>query len=113
MRIAAILAPLLAIMPAASAHEYLSFEELTAAFGMDLENTEFRSEEVSPGLHVLFGAGGNVLVSIGEQGVLMVDSQFPEMIPRINDAIRRLGGGEIGHLGPRGGILGLKHLGGL
>lgn len=95
MRIAAILVPLLAIMPAASAHEYLSFEELTAAFGMDLENTDIRSEEVSPGLHVLFGVGGNVLVSIGEQGVLMVDSQFPEMIPRINDAIRRLGGGEI------------------
>ena len=57
--------------PSAYSHEYMSFEEVTAAFGMDFENTEIRAEEVGPGLHVLFGAGGNVLVSVGEQGVLI------------------------------------------
>jgi glyoxylase-like metal-dependent hydrolase (beta-lactamase superfamily II) len=90
-RISAILA-LLAICLPALAHEYLSFDELTDSFGMDLDNTQIATETVAPGLHVLFGVGGNVIASIGHQGVLMVDSQFPQMIPRIRDTIKELGG---------------------
>ncbi|MGI9204322.1 MAG: MBL fold metallo-hydrolase [Woeseiaceae bacterium] len=74
------------------AHEYVTFEELGAAFGYDLENKQIVTETVAPGIHVLFGVGGNIVVSIGDQGVLMVDSQFPEMIPRISRAIENLGG---------------------
>jgi len=81
-------------MPAL-AHEYLTLDELGAAFGWDLEHTEIRTQTVAPGIHVLFGVGGNVIASIGDQGVLTVDSQFPEMIPRISKTIAELGGGEI------------------
>lgn len=70
-------------------------ELLMDAFGVDVKSAEIRSETIAPGLHVLFGAGGNVVVSIGDQGVLIVDSQFPEMIPKIRQAIRELGGREI------------------
>jgi cyclase len=79
----------------AVAHEYLTFEELGEAFGWDLENTQIKSQTVAPGIHVLFGVGGNVLASIGDQGVLMVDSQFPEMVPRLSKTIEELGGGGI------------------
>jgi len=65
------------------AHDYVTFEELGAAFGYDLEDRQITAETVVPGIHVLFGDGGNIVVSIGDQGVLMVDSQFPELIPRI------------------------------
>jgi glyoxylase-like metal-dependent hydrolase (beta-lactamase superfamily II) len=81
-------------LPAVS-HEYVTFEELGEAFGWDLENTQIKSETVAPGIHVLFGVGGNIIVSIGDHGVLMVDSQFPEMIPHISNAIEELGGGAI------------------
>ncbi len=74
------------------AHEYATFEELGAAFGYDLENQQIDAETVAPGIHVLFGTGGNIVASIGEQGVLMVDSQFPELIPRILAKIEELGG---------------------
>lgn len=52
------------------------------------------------GLHVLFGSGGgqvagNVLVSVGEQGALIVDTGFPVFVPQYRDAIAELGGGEI------------------
>jgi cyclase len=57
--------------------------------------TQITSQQVAEGLHVLFGVGGNIAVSIGEQGVLMVDDQFPQMIPRIRDKVAELGGGEI------------------
>jgi len=76
----------------ALAHEYVTLEELQAAFNMDLENTEITTANVAPGIHVLFGIGGNVVASVGDQGVLMVDSQFPQMIPRISAAIAELGG---------------------
>jgi len=79
----------------ATAHEFVTFEELGEAFGWDLENTQISSQTVAPGIHVLFGVGGNVVASIGDQGVLMVDSQFPEMIPRLSKSIADLGGGSI------------------
>jgi glyoxylase-like metal-dependent hydrolase (beta-lactamase superfamily II) len=77
------------------AHEAMSLRELMLSFGTDLDTAEVRRETISPGLHVLFAAGGNVVVSIGEQGVLMVDSQFPEMIPKLKAAIADLGGGNV------------------
>ena len=60
-----------------------------------LAAVEIRAERVADGLYVLFGAGGNIAVSFGAQGVLIVDSQFPELVPKIRAAIRELGGGEI------------------
>ncbi len=44
---------------------------------------------------MLFGVGGNIAVSIGAQGVLIVDAQFPEMVPKYRAAIRELGGDDI------------------
>lgn len=85
---------MLAALPA-SAHEYLSFDELMAAFNTDFEQVQVRSHTLAPGLHVLFGAGGNVIVSIGEQGVLMVDSQYEAMMPMLKSEIARLGGGDV------------------
>ena len=79
----------------ANAHEYLSLEEIGQKFGYNFDNPEVVVTTVADGLHVLRGYGGNVLVSIGEQGVLMVDSQFPQMIPAISERIRELGGGQV------------------
>lgn len=57
------------------------------------------TEQIRDGLYVMFGVGegviaGNIGVSIGEQGVLLVDDQFPEMAPKYKAAIRELGGTE-------------------
>jgi len=60
-----------------------------------LNSVEIRSEKVDDGLYVLFGFGGAMAVSIGEQGVLVVDTQFPELVPKINAEIKKLGGGAI------------------
>ena len=79
----------------AQAHEVMSLKEILVSFGTDLDAAEVRPETLAPGLHVLFGAGGNAVVSIGDQGVLLVDSQFPEMIPKLQAAIHALGGENI------------------
>lgn len=72
----------------------MSLEELTSMFGMPLDG-EITTVTVADGLHVLFGSGGNIAVSIGESGVLIVDDQFPELIPKVNEAIVELGGGPV------------------
>ena len=58
-------------------------------------STEITTEQVGENLYVFFGNGGNIVASIGEQGVLLVDDQFPEMVPKYRATIRELGGGEI------------------
>ena len=42
---------------------------------------------------VLFGNGGNIGVSHGPDGTLIVDDQFAELTGRIQQAIAGLGGG--------------------
>ena len=61
---------------------------------------EVRVERLADDLHVMFGAGGgqvagNVLVSVGEQSTLIVDTGFPAFVAGYRDAIAELGGGEI------------------
>jgi len=77
------------------ATDTVSSSEAFERFGLDVKTTEIRVEEVGAGLYVLFGAGGNILVSIGDQGVLIVDDQVPGMIPKIKSAIVELGGGDV------------------
>lgn len=79
---------------AASDETVMNLEQLQEAFSWDFD-TPIEVETVAEGLHVLFGIGGNIAVSIGESGVLIVDDQFPEMIPKVNDAIAELGGGAV------------------
>ena len=79
----------------AAADDVMTLDELLAGFGWDLEAAEIRTEKVADGLYVLFGIGGNIGVSIGEDGVLIVDDQFPEVIPKVNAAIEALGGGAV------------------
>lgn len=79
----------------AKAQDIMTGEEYFESFGVDFETTDIRTETVASGLHVLFGPGGNILASIGDQGVLVVDDQFPAMVPKIRAAIRGLGGEDV------------------
>ena len=76
----------------ALAHDAMTLDQVVEAFGWNFSEMEIQSQTVADGLHVLFGAGGNIAVSIGEDGVLIVDDQFPQLMPRILDAIKVLGG---------------------
>ena len=53
---------------------------------------EITSTEVAGGIHMLEGRGGNIGLSIGSDGVLMVDDQFAPLAGRITAAIESLGG---------------------
>ena len=71
---------------------------VTDLFGWDMKNPPITIERISDHLHVLFGNGGNILVSIGENGVLLVDDQMPEAKNVILRAIRKLGGRSVDYV---------------
>ena len=73
----------------------VSLDEMVAVFGWDFDTAVIEEQEVGAGLYVLFGPGGNVAASIGDDGVLIVDDQFPQVIPKIEAKIAELGGGAI------------------
>ena len=80
---------------AANADNVLTLDEIVAAFGWDFDAAVVEAQEVGAGLHVLFGPGGNIAASIGADGVLIVDDQFPQIIAGIEAKIAELGGGAI------------------
>jgi cyclase len=60
-----------------------------------LRTTPITTQKLADDFHVLFGVGGNILVSIGANGVLIVDDQFAPMVPKYKATIGELGGGAI------------------
>ena len=95
----------LLLATAATAHQHLSGEQnalereaLLEGFGWDVATAEVRTEKIAEGLYVLFGLGGNIAVSVGKDGTLIVDDQLPELADRIKAAIAELGGGRIDYV---------------
>jgi cyclase len=70
----------------------LALDALMQAFGWDVAGTDITPQRITDDFYVLFGVGGNVAVSLGKNGVLIVDDQFPGMIPKLEKAISQLGG---------------------
>lgn len=56
----------------------------------DFSDVEIQTIEVTDGIFMLVGAGGNVTVQVGEDGVFVVDTQFAPLSGRIIDAIEDL-----------------------
>lgn len=73
----------------------ITLHKLLDAFGWDLDKAEIRAEQVDANFYVLFGVGGNIALSLGEDGTLIVDDQFPDLIPQIKAKIKQLGGGDV------------------
>ena len=59
------------------------------------DKVEIRIQKITENLFLFFGLGGNIAVSIGDDGVLIVDDQIPSIMPKIKNAIKKIGGGDI------------------
>lgn len=53
---------------------------------------EIKAQPVSGSVHMLTGSGGNIGVSIGADGTLIIDDQFAPLAEKIQTALTRLGG---------------------
>jgi glyoxylase-like metal-dependent hydrolase (beta-lactamase superfamily II) len=61
-----------------------------AAQQRDLSGVEIKVEQLAPGVAVLFGAGGNIGLSYGEDGNVVIDDQFAPLSDKILAAIKTL-----------------------
>lgn len=60
----------------------------SAAISQDrFANVEITSQHVSGSVHMLEGAGGNIGVSAGDEGILIIDDQFAPLAEKIATAI--------------------------
>ena len=64
-----------------------------AAPAQDFDKVEIQTVRVADGVWMLTGAGGNIAVSAGEDGVLLIDDEFPQLVEKIKAAVAPLGGG--------------------
>jgi cyclase len=53
----------------------------------DFSQVEIKTEKLAEGVYVLFGAGGNIGVSAGEDGVFLVDDQYAPLTEKILAAV--------------------------
>lgn len=57
----------------------------------DFSKVEVKAEQLAPGVAVLFGAGGNIGVSFGEDGTVLIDDQYAPLTGKIQAAVAALG----------------------
>jgi cyclase len=65
------------------------------AFAQDMSKVEIKSSEIKPGLYLLQGAGGNIVLSHGADGAFIVDDQFAPLSDKIRAEAKRLGAGDL------------------
>ncbi|WP_417594077.1 MBL fold metallo-hydrolase [Parasphingorhabdus sp.] len=85
---------LLAVSPLA----FFPFNESHAQETDRFANVEIKAEPLAEGVAVLFGAGGNIGVSYGPDGTVLIDDQFAPLTPKIQAAIAGLGAEPVTYL---------------
>lgn len=61
-----------------------------AAAAQEASKPAIETEAVAPGIYVLYGNGGNIGVSIGQDGVFLIDDQVASLTPPVLEALARL-----------------------
>ena len=56
----------------------------------DFSQVEITTEKVTDGIYMLHGSGGNIGVSVGEDGIFIIDDQFAPLSEKIKAAIAKL-----------------------
>jgi glyoxylase-like metal-dependent hydrolase (beta-lactamase superfamily II) len=61
----------------------------------DWSKVEIKVQKVNGNVYMLTGAGGNIGVSVGPDGILIVDDQFEPLADKIKAALKTLGEGKL------------------
>ena len=61
----------------------------------DFSKVEIKATHVASNIYMLTGAGGNIGVSVGPDGILIVDDQFAPLAPKIEAALKQLNPGKL------------------
>ena len=67
----------------------------STAQDVDFDQVEIKTIPVAEDIYMLTGEGGNIGVSVGEDGVLLIDDQFAPLTEKIKTAVSEISDGEI------------------
>ena len=56
----------------------------------DFTQVEFTSHDLGAGLTLLRGAGGNLVASVGDDGVFLIDDEYAVLAPKLRAAVAKL-----------------------
>jgi len=73
---------------------FLLFLYLPSA-AQDFDKIDIKTEKLADNIYILYGGGGNIGVSVGEDGVLLIDSQYAQLVDKIKTAVGELGSSSI------------------
>ncbi|MEP6919586.1 MAG: MBL fold metallo-hydrolase [bacterium] len=71
----------------------LSFVHVAAQ--QDFSKVEIKVTKIAGNVYLLEGSGGNIGVSVGKDGILIVDDQFAPLADKIKGALKTLGDGKL------------------
>ena len=64
----------------------------------NLDSVQIKVLPVQGNIYMLSGAGGNITLHVGKEGVLIVDTEFGPLVPQIMTEIRKLSKGPIRYI---------------
>jgi len=73
----------------------LGFATSAAVAQRNFDNVEIKAIPVSKNIYMLEGSGGNIGVSVGADGNLIVDDQFAPLAEKIDAAVQKLNPGKL------------------
>ena len=73
----------------------LALPAVARAQQQDFSKVEIKTTHVAGNVYMLTGAGGNIGVSVGVDGILIVDDQFAPLAPKIETALKQLNPGKL------------------
>ena len=79
---------LLVIALAIAAGAALAFGTRAVAQNQNFDNVVMDLVQVRPNVYMIVGAGGNTTIQFGDEGVLVVDTQFAQVSTKLLNAIR-------------------------
>jgi glyoxylase-like metal-dependent hydrolase (beta-lactamase superfamily II) len=71
---------------------------LAALPQQNFDQIQIHVEPVQRNIYLLARSGGNITVQVGNEGVLMVDSGFEQLVPKVMAEIRKLSNGPIRYI---------------
>jgi glyoxylase-like metal-dependent hydrolase (beta-lactamase superfamily II) len=68
----------------------LIFAALPGLAQRDFSKVEIKAQKVAGNIYMLTGGGGNIGLSVGEDGVIVIDDQYAPLVPKIEAAIKAI-----------------------
>jgi glyoxylase-like metal-dependent hydrolase (beta-lactamase superfamily II) len=62
----------------------------TSLLGQDFSKVEVKATKIGGTVYMLTGAGGNIGVSVGEDGIVLIDDQYAPLAPQIEAALKTI-----------------------